>query len=150
MRVNEDYTIWNAAAQILDDKSVHSFWKKALAIRKQYDVLVRLLSLFIHHFILFLKKIYGDFEDISEGHSQVFAYTRTLGASKILVVLNFKEKEVDFQLKINELEEGRTKLELILGNYEVKEEALIHLHGATTLHLKAYEGRVYNHFVVDS
>ena len=53
MRVNEDYTIWNAAAQILDDKSVHSFWKKALAIRKQYDVLVRLLSLIIHHFILF-------------------------------------------------------------------------------------------------
>jgi len=121
MRVNEDYPTWNATAQISDDKSVRSFWKKALSIRKQYDVL-----------------IYGDFEDISEGHTQVFGYTRTLGTSKILVVLNFKEKELDFRLEINE---GWTRLKLILGNYDVKEEVLIQAH--STLRLKAYEGRIY-------
>lgn len=44
MRVNEDYETWNAAAQVADGRSVHAFWKQALAIRKQYDVLVCALS----------------------------------------------------------------------------------------------------------
>lgn len=84
-------------------------------------------------------KIYGDFEDISQGHSQVFAYTRTLGRSKIFVILNFKEKEVDFPLAINE----GWKLRFILGNYDdVKGEALVEIH--STLHMRAYEGRVYD------
>jgi len=90
-------------------------------MRKQYDVL-----------------IYGDFEDISKDHPQVFAYTRTSGTSRILVILNFKEQEVDFRLKIDE---GWTGLKLILGNYDVKEEALAQVH--STLRLKGYEGRVY-------
>ncbi|KAF8797493.1 glycoside hydrolase family 13 protein [Phlegmacium glaucopus] len=121
MRVNEDYRTWNATAQISDDKSVHAFWKKALTIRKQYDVL-----------------IYGDFEDISQGHSQVFAYTRTLGTNKILVVLNFKEMEVDFRL---EVKEGWTRLKLVLGNYDAQEEAFVEVRCG--IHLKAYEGRIY-------
>ena len=86
------------------------------------------------------QKIYGDFEDISQGHSQVFAYTRTLGTSNILVILNFKEKEVDFAVGINE---GWNRLELILGNYdEVKEDTLT-VEVRRTLHLKPYEGRIY-------
>lgn len=41
MRVNEDYEKWNVATQLANETSVHAFWKRALAIRKQYEVLVR-------------------------------------------------------------------------------------------------------------
>ena len=40
MRVNDDYDTWNVAAQAEDPDSVLSFWKKALALRKQFDVFV--------------------------------------------------------------------------------------------------------------
>jgi oligo-1,6-glucosidase len=40
MRVNDDYEAWNVSAQVEDESSVWSFWKQALQVRKQYDVLV--------------------------------------------------------------------------------------------------------------
>ena len=41
MRVNDDYTKWNAEAQVGYKDSVHTFWKSALALRKSHLVLVR-------------------------------------------------------------------------------------------------------------
>lgn len=42
MRVNDDYPeTWNASAQVNDDASVWTFWKTALATRKEHEVLVR-------------------------------------------------------------------------------------------------------------
>jgi len=41
MRVNDDYKLWNAESQISDPRSVHSFWKEALRLRKTNDVLVK-------------------------------------------------------------------------------------------------------------
>jgi len=46
MRVNDDYTKWNAAAQAGDADSVHAFWKHAIEVRKQHDVLVSQRSAF--------------------------------------------------------------------------------------------------------
>lgn len=40
MRVNDDYTKWNAEAQVGHKDSVHTFWKSALALRKSHLVLV--------------------------------------------------------------------------------------------------------------
>lgn len=40
MRVNEDYETWNVRSQTEDNASVLAFWKNALAVRKQHDVLV--------------------------------------------------------------------------------------------------------------
>ena len=44
MRVNDDYKSWNVASQAGDPQSVHSFWKRALRIRKIHPVLVFSLS----------------------------------------------------------------------------------------------------------
>ena len=41
MRVNDDYREWNVARQTNDEDSVHAFYKRGLAFRKQHDVLVR-------------------------------------------------------------------------------------------------------------
>jgi oligo-1,6-glucosidase len=40
MRVNDDYKSWNVASQAGDPKSVLSFWKRALWMRKYYPSLV--------------------------------------------------------------------------------------------------------------
>jgi oligo-1,6-glucosidase len=42
MRINDDYETWNAANQIGKDDSVLAFWKKALKVRKDNEVLVRI------------------------------------------------------------------------------------------------------------
>ena len=64
--------------------------------------------------------------------------------SKSLVVLNFKEKEVDhFRLEMKNGASWIGKLKWVLGNYyhdDVKEEQVLR---SEILHLKAYEGRVY-------
>ncbi|KAF8148638.1 glycoside hydrolase family 13 protein [Crassisporium funariophilum] len=122
MRVNEDYRTWNAAAQVIDANSVHSFWKKALKMRKEYGVLV-----------------YGDFHNISGGNDQVFAYTRTLETSKALIILNFKETEAEFELQ---LKGDWAQVKLVLTNYEVIEMGHFDLNFRSVI-LKGYEGRVY-------
>ncbi|PPQ72218.1 hypothetical protein CVT26_006972 [Gymnopilus dilepis] len=101
MRVNEDHGKWNAASQLADENSVLAFWKQALGIRKQYDVLVReALILFLSRSIDEYERaqIYGDFTDISHGHPSVFAYVRTLEDTKAMILLNFKEEETEFEL----------------------------------------------------
>ncbi|KAF8882742.1 glycoside hydrolase family 13 protein [Gymnopilus junonius] len=119
MRVNEDYEKWNIAAQLADDSSVHAFWKQALRVRKQSELL-----------------IYGEFTDISEGHPSVFAYARTLNKLKALILLNFTSHEVEFDLPRDANEE----LILVLGNYE--KEGVLTAESKVTL-LRGYEGRLY-------
>ncbi|KAF9052123.1 glycoside hydrolase family 13 protein [Panaeolus papilionaceus] len=123
MRVNEDYQTWNAANQVADDKSVFHFYKKAFRTRKEHEVL-----------------IYGDFNDISQDHPSVFAYVRTLGHVKALVLLNFGVDEVDFSVS-TEIE-GRA-LKLVLGNYDVADSDHSELVIPGTVRLRGYEGKLY-------
>ena len=54
MRVNDDYVEWNAAAQTGNADSVHAFWKHAIEVWKQYDILVSqlmTLSLGVHRWM---------------------------------------------------------------------------------------------------
>ncbi|KZT25553.1 glycoside hydrolase family 13 protein [Neolentinus lepideus HHB14362 ss-1] len=120
MRVNDDYQEWNVAAQLESRTSVWSFWKHALEIRKTYDVL-----------------IYGDFTLLSPEHEQVFAYTRVLGESIALVLLNFHHTPVQFSLdEVPHL----IGAPFILGNYSPTDDR----EAATSIiSLREYEGRVY-------
>ncbi|KAH7920510.1 glycoside hydrolase family 13 protein [Leucogyrophana mollusca] len=118
MRVNDDYPEWNVSAQVGDEESVWSFWKRALATRKQHDVL-----------------IYGDFMMLLPSNEQVFSYTRTLGDSSALVVLNFRETETS----VSVLEDAAVKgFRFVLGNYAGVEKGL-----TSTVTLRGYEGRIY-------
>ncbi|KAF8655995.1 hypothetical protein AX16_002815 [Volvariella volvacea WC 439] len=136
MRVNDDYPTWNAEAQAKDSNSVLSFWKKALRIRKEYDLL-----------------IYGDFVDISTKSEKVFAYLRRLGDQQALVVLNFTDNVVDFDLQqlgpwIWRSSEGKSvaNLQLVLENYEYNEQERRHVEDEVRrgrVLLKPYEGRLY-------
>ncbi|KIL63507.1 glycoside hydrolase family 13 protein [Amanita muscaria Koide BX008] len=110
MRVNDDYKEWNVERQFNDEQSVYAFYKRALILRKQHEVL-----------------IYGDFEDISVGDEKIFAFVRRLGSAKALVVLNFSDSEVEFNL-------GEGGYQRVLSNYH---------DDGTTARMRRFEGRVY-------
>ncbi|THH16201.1 hypothetical protein EW146_g4401 [Bondarzewia mesenterica] len=102
MRVNDDYTEWNVSAQLEDPDSVLAFWKRALATRKQNDVLV-----------------HGNFCLLSPHNEKVFAYTRALGNTTTLVLLNFSDEETIFSLaEVPEMVGSH----LLLGNYAAEKD----------------------------
>jgi len=73
--VNPNYTEINAEAQRGDPDSVRAYYQELIAVRHDADVLV-----------------YGDFEMHYPDHESVFAYTRTLGEDRALVVLNWADE----------------------------------------------------------
>jgi oligo-1,6-glucosidase len=76
--------------------------------------------------------IYGDYKDLDPQHPSIFAYTRSLGADKYLVVLNLSKDNVVYTLP-----EGLKAAELALSNSDAKEEHV------TAVNLKAWEARIY-------
>ncbi|RYO96506.1 hypothetical protein DL765_011595 [Monosporascus sp. GIB2] len=85
MRVMDDFKAVNVEAQMKaddpNDLSVWQFWQRALKDRKEHaDVFV-----------------YGDFQELTPQHPQVFAYTRTSSTrERWLVVLNFSGRHVEW------------------------------------------------------
>ncbi|KAJ7728000.1 glycoside hydrolase family 13 protein [Mycena maculata] len=129
MRVNDDYPVWNAAAQLDDAASVRSFWKRALRLRKEHKIL-----------------IYGDFTDLAPQNEEVFAYTRSYREHRALVVLNFTAGKVTFTLP-DSLEGSCewSKFKFMFANYQQvpADDGVRVGSGTSELALSAYEGRVY-------
>ena len=137
MRVNDDYDDpWNVSAQINDEGSLVNFWKRALATRKEHEVLVsQIFSTSPVHRYNNGIQIYGDFRTISFEDQQVFAYTRTLGNTTAVVLLNFKETVVTFPLGEVKHSDG---FKFVLGNYPSDKQL-----PSGSVVLKGYEGKVY-------
>lgn len=114
MRVNDDYAqSWNVREELDDTSSVLNFWKRAISIRKQYEVLT-----------------YGNFVLHLPEDTKIFAFTRNLSDQTAVVVLNFSVNPVSLPVGAPSLEGGR----LILHNYPVNDDVSF---------LRGYEGRVY-------
>lgn len=79
--VNPNYTQINAKAQTDDQNSVFHYYKKLITLRKQHPIIV-----------------YGSYELLLKESEQIFAYTRTLEQEKLLVVCNFTDTAVSFQI----------------------------------------------------
>ncbi|EIN06497.1 glycoside hydrolase family 13 protein [Punctularia strigosozonata HHB-11173 SS5] len=125
MRTNDDEgeRAWTIAAQLQDPDSVLSFYRQALKVRKEHDVL-----------------IYGDFKQFAPEHPQIFAYTRSLGdAVKALILLNFGENEADIAIPQDVENRFLGNSRLVLTNYASEEEAKVD----SSVTLKGYEGRIY-------
>lgn len=111
MKVNPLTKEINVSQQMQDQDSVLSFWKSALQIRKEHPALV-----------------HGDFACLDFDNDTVFAFTKTLGRQKILVVCNFSSHAAD--LPVLDLPiQGR-----ILGNIVNSTEQV----------LEPWEGRIYS------
>jgi oligo-1,6-glucosidase len=120
IQVNENYRDINVSAQLDCSDSILNYYKKLIGLRKQFEVFV-----------------YGDYEMVMEDHPEIYAYVRTYGDERLLVILNFFGGTPTFQLP-EELEVGQVKAELLISNYLVSESG-----GLEEIVLRPYEARVY-------
>ena len=95
LKVNPDYTEINAEAQETDENSVLNYFRRIVKFRKDNPVL-----------------IYGKYTLVDEENPNVYAYTRELDDRKLLILLNFTEKE---SAVTTDLDIERAKV--LLGNY---------------------------------
>ncbi|WP_116128031.1 glycoside hydrolase family 13 protein [Lewinella sp. IMCC34183] len=79
--VNDNYATINVEAEDADPESVLNHFRRMTALRNENRVLV-----------------YGDYELLVPDHEQVYAYTRTLGEERILVLLNFSDEAATVDL----------------------------------------------------
>jgi oligo-1,6-glucosidase len=112
--VNENYKTINVEASKNDPNSILNHFKKMVKLRKENPVL-----------------IHGTYELIAKEHPQIYAYTRTLGQEKMLVILNFSKETTSLELDKN-LVPG----EILINNYENVDLA------NGTVSLKPYQGMV--------
>ncbi|WP_037285361.1 glycoside hydrolase family 13 protein [Saccharibacillus sacchari] len=101
MPVNPNHASINAAAQEADPDSILNYYRKLIKIRREHAEVV----------------VHGEYVPILEEHEQVFAYIRRNHKSQGLVLLNFSEKEAEFELPedVGVCTESAYRL---LGNYE--------------------------------
>jgi oligo-1,6-glucosidase len=74
--VNPDHKTVNAAAQEKDPNSILNYFRKVVQLRKENPVLV-----------------YGTYTVLDRDNPDVYAYIREGGGKKLLVLLNFTDKE---------------------------------------------------------
>jgi len=121
LKVNPNYERINVERAIADPDSIYHFYKKLIELRKANSVAV-----------------YGAYDLIAEEHPQVYAYTRTLGETKWLIVVNMFAEDTTFRLPA---EVACVRAELLLSNDEAKPEAA--RAELEKLSLRPYEARVY-------
>ena len=106
IQVNPNYKEINAKAEVDDPNSVFHYYRKLIALRKKYPVVV-----------------YGKYELLLPEDEELFVYTRTCEDEKLLVVCSFTEQE-----RTIELPEEFIGAECIISNmdnsYEQKEVTL--------------------------
>ena len=74
--INPNYVTVNEAAESKDSASVLNYFRRAVRVRQQHKVL-----------------IFGQYQLLDAANPHVWAYTRTLGQEKVLVVLNFSSAQ---------------------------------------------------------
>ncbi|MGI4874907.1 MAG: glycoside hydrolase family 13 protein [Janthinobacterium lividum] len=75
LKVNPNYATVNVAAEEKDPNSILNYFRRTTALRKAHKVLT-----------------YGAYQLLDEPNPHIYAYTRTLGAERVLVVLNFSSE----------------------------------------------------------
>jgi oligo-1,6-glucosidase len=118
IRVNSNYREINVASALEDPDSIYHYYRKLIALRKNYKVVV-----------------YGKYSLLLPLDTDIYAYTRSLDDQKLLVILNFFSREPEFRLPrgLN----GDTA-ELLISNYDVSPNDDL-----CSIRLRPYEARVY-------
>jgi oligo-1,6-glucosidase len=95
LKVNQNYTTLNVAAQDRDAGSCLNYFRRLVAVRKKHPVLT-----------------YGKYVLLDRENLDVYAYTRELHGRKVLVMLNFRDKAATVDAGID-----WSKVAVMLGNY---------------------------------
>ncbi len=94
--VNANYTEINVQAQENDPESCLNHYREMVELRKNNEIL-----------------IYGDYKLLLADHPQIYAYSRTIGNQKMLVLLNFSSQSAAAKLP-NEMQPK----EVLINNYQ--------------------------------
>ncbi|WP_339193438.1 alpha-glucosidase [Paenibacillus sp. FSL P4-0176] len=113
IKVNPNYKHIHAEESLNNPESIFHYYRKLIQLRKDHEVIV-----------------YGDYELIFPENPDVFAYTRTLNSTTILVVCNFQGYTTELPLQ----EQLTETNQLLIANYtgELSESEL-----------RPYEARMY-------
>ncbi|WP_018931934.1 glycoside hydrolase family 13 protein [Gracilibacillus lacisalsi] len=118
IKLNSNYTTVNAEQAVHDEDSIYHYYRQLIQLRKTHPIIV-----------------YGDYQLILPDHDKIYAYLRNYENEKLLVVTNFSDKNVKFELPEDVSFEAEEKL---IGNYDASEADTF-----TSFTLKPYEARVY-------
>jgi oligo-1,6-glucosidase len=116
LAVNPNYKEINATREESDTASVLNYVRALIGLRA--------------HNLAF---VYGDFEDLDPKHPHIFAYIRSLGSAKYLIVENFSSSPVAYTLP-NRLKAATLLLSDIPDSHEAN---------VSTLNLAPWESRIY-------
>lgn len=95
--VNPNYTKVNAKEQMEREDSVFHYYKKLIALRKEYPIIV-----------------YGSYELLLPDSEELYVYVRKLEERQLLVICNFSEKEMEYQVPEVFSKDGA---EVLISNY---------------------------------
>ncbi len=96
--VNPNYKTINAKEQMQREDSVFHYYQKLISLRKTHKIIV-----------------YGTYELLLPEDEKLYVYTRSLNDEKLLVICNFSEEEIKYQLP-----EGFTgaDTQILISNYQ--------------------------------
>ncbi|KFY55619.1 hypothetical protein V496_06941 [Pseudogymnoascus sp. VKM F-4515 (FW-2607)] len=120
MRVNPDFTKWNAEDQVGKPSSVFTYWQTLLRTRKLYKNIL----------------VYGSFEMVDRDHKSVFCYRRAYGSAAAIVLLNFSKQGVEWTVPPGVLR--TTHAAPLIHNYEDGKQAT-----DGKIHLRPFEALVW-------
>ena len=118
IKVNPNHTAINVVQALADPHSVLHYYRQLIRLRRENPIMV-----------------YGTYDLILDDHPQIYAFTRTLGDDRLLVILNFSGDTPVFVLPDHLSSYDK---EILIGNYEIDPAEEI---GQLTL--RPYEARVY-------
>ncbi len=95
IEVNPNYTEVNVEDDQASSDSVYRYYQSLIALRKRYRAIV-----------------HGDFIPVLEQHDKVFAYLRTEGETRLMVVANFSGESLTVDLS----EFSQSSAEVLLSN----------------------------------
>lgn len=112
LALNPNYNKINVADQLKREDSVFHYYQKLIKLRKEYEIIV-----------------YGKYELLLPDDEHIFAYVRTLGNQKLLVVCNFCKTEQKFDFS------GYENAKVLISNYDgnISEKATLKPYSAIAL-----------------
>ena len=112
LALNPNYNKINVADQLKREDSVFHYYQKLIQLRKEYEIIV-----------------YGKYELLLPDDEHIFAYVRTLGNQKLLVVCNFSKTEQEFDFS------GYENAKVLISNYDgnISEKATLKPYSAIAL-----------------